>query len=65
MNPVWGHVAGVFIVLMMVTFIGIWIWAWLPRHKRTFGELASLPMQDEDDVSPPHAIPATPPEDRA
>ena len=65
MNPVWGHVAGVFIVLMMVTFIGIWIWAWLPRHQRTFGELASLPMQDEDDASPPHAIPATPPEDCA
>lgn len=62
MNPVWGHVAGVFIVLMMATFTGIWIWAWLPRHKRTFGELARLPMQDEDDASPPHAIP---PEDRA
>jgi len=49
MNPVWGHVAGVFIVLMMLAFIGIWIWAWLPRHKRSFGELARLPMQDRDD----------------
>lgn len=48
MNPIWGHVAGVFIVLMMVTFIGIWIWAWLPRHKQAFGSLARLPMQDED-----------------
>lgn len=63
MNPVWGHVAGVFIVLMMVTFIGIWIWAWLPHHKRTFGELASLPMED-DAGKPDHAIPATRPEDR-
>lgn len=49
MNPLWGHVAGVFIVLMMLAFIGIWIWAWLPRHKRSFGELARLPMQDRDD----------------
>lgn len=49
MNPVWGHVAGVFIVLMMLAFIGIWIWAWLPRHKRSFGELARLPMRDRDD----------------
>jgi cytochrome c oxidase cbb3-type subunit 4 len=63
MNPVWGHVAGVFIVLMMVTFIGIWIWAWLPRHKRAFGDLASLPMQDEDPRD--DVVPHERPEDRA
>ena len=66
MNEFYGHFLGALTVLIMLSFIGIWIWAWLPRHKRTFGELASLPMQDEDDASPPHAIPATtPPEDRA
>jgi cytochrome c oxidase cbb3-type subunit 4 len=48
MNPVWGHVAGIFIVAMMIAFIGIWIWAWLPWHKRTFDALAKMPMQDED-----------------
>lgn len=48
MNPIWGPIAGAFIVLMMLTFIGIWIWAWLPRHKRSFDELARLPMEDED-----------------
>ncbi|MCC6611702.1 MAG: cbb3-type cytochrome c oxidase subunit 3 [Burkholderiales bacterium] len=57
MSPVWGHVAGVLIVLMMVTFIGIWVWAWLPHHKRTFGWLARLPLEDRtapaDDAIPP------------
>ncbi len=56
MHPFWGHVAGIFIVLMMIAFIGIWIWAWLPYHKRTFGWLASLPMEDTeraDEVIPP------------
>ncbi|MBS0456769.1 MAG: cbb3-type cytochrome c oxidase subunit 3 [Proteobacteria bacterium] len=48
MNPAWGVVAGVFIVCMMLTFIGIWIWAWLPYHKRSFDDLARLPMEDED-----------------
>ncbi|MEO8857852.1 MAG: cbb3-type cytochrome c oxidase subunit 3 [Burkholderiaceae bacterium] len=48
MNPIWGPIAGVFIVLMMLAFIGIWIWAWLPYHKRTFNEMARLPMSDED-----------------
>ncbi|HET8943060.1 MAG TPA: cbb3-type cytochrome c oxidase subunit 3 [Rudaea sp.] len=51
MNPVWGPIAGTFIVLMMLTFIGIWIWAWLPRHKRVFGKLARIPLEDEDDVA--------------
>jgi len=45
-NPVWGHVAGVFTVLLMAAFIGVWAWAWLPRHRRAFGRLARLPMED-------------------
>lgn len=52
MNPIWGHVAGVFIVLMLVTFIGIWIWAWRKYHKPNFNRMANLPMEDAaaDDV---------------
>jgi len=34
----------------MLAFIGIWIWAWLPNHKRAFDQLALLPMQDEEDA---------------
>ncbi|HRP29262.1 MAG TPA: cbb3-type cytochrome c oxidase subunit 3 [Burkholderiaceae bacterium] len=49
MNPIWGTVAGIFIIVMMLTFIGIWIWAWLPRHKRSFDALARLPLEDDDD----------------
>ncbi len=48
MNPLWGPIAGAFIIAMLIAFLGIWIWAWLPYHKRTFNELARLPMQDED-----------------
>ena len=47
MNPVWGHIAGVFIVLMLVSFIGIWIWAWRKYHRKTFSRMARLPMEDE------------------
>ncbi len=57
MSPLWGHANGVLIVLMMTAFIGIWVWAWLPYHARTFGRLARLPMEDltapEDDSIPP------------
>ena len=53
-----GHLAGVFTVLLMAGFIGVWIWLWLPRHRRTFGSMARLPMEDgprSDDTIPPTA----------
>ena len=53
MSPFWGHVVGVFTVVVMAAFIGVWIWAWLPFHKRAFDALAAIPMQDGDDDPPP------------
>lgn len=53
MNPIWGPIAGAFIIVMMLTFIAIWIWAWLPRHKRGFDALARLPLEDEDGATAP------------
>ena len=48
-NPIWGQITGGFILLMMITFIGIWIWAWSPSHKRTFSELAQVPLHEDDE----------------
>lgn len=50
MNPILGNLIGVFIVIIMSTFIGICIWAWAARHKPVFEKMASIPM--EDDVIP-------------
>lgn len=49
-NPIWGHITGVLIALMMVSFIGIWIWAWRKYHKPTFNRMALLPMEDEPET---------------
>ena len=46
MNPLWGHLAGVITLAVMLAFLGIWAWAWLPQHKRSFDALAKLPMED-------------------
>ncbi|HEX6018979.1 MAG TPA: cbb3-type cytochrome c oxidase subunit 3 [Burkholderiaceae bacterium] len=51
MNPIWGHMVGAFIVVLMIAFIGIWAWAWLPRHKPAFNELARLPMEDDGTIA--------------
>jgi len=36
-------------VVVMLAFIGIWVWAWLPYHKPEFDALATLPMEDGKD----------------
>lgn len=64
MIPLWGPVAGIFIVLMMLAFIGVWVWAWLPRHKRHFGAMASLPLEDEQSEGDEHASGAASGSDR-
>ena len=46
MSPLWGLIAGIVTVAVMLAFIGIWVWAWLPHHKPEFDVLATLPMED-------------------
>jgi cytochrome c oxidase cbb3-type subunit 4 len=49
-NPIWGQITGAFILLMLITFIGIWIWAWRKYHKPTFNRMARLPLEDEPET---------------
>ena len=46
MNAMGANAIGVSIVLMLLAFVGIWLWAWLPYHRKTFDRLARLPMLD-------------------
>lgn len=44
----WGHMLGVISLVLMALFIGIWIWAWRPRHKETFNRMARVPLERDD-----------------
>ena len=35
-------------VIMLITFIGLFIWVLLPQNKKRFDEAANLPFADED-----------------
>lgn len=48
MNPLWGQLIGWVTLLLMLAFLGIWAWAWLPHHAREFSALARLPMEDAE-----------------
>lgn len=47
MNPIWGHLVGVSTLILMVLFVGLWIWLWRKRHKKVFDRMAKIPMEDE------------------
>jgi len=49
MIAAWGHVVGIITVAVMLVFVAIWGWAWLPHHKRDFDALAKLPLEDRED----------------
>jgi len=39
---------GIFTLLALIAFIGVCIWAWGSRRKRSFEEAANLPFADDD-----------------
>lgn len=32
----------------LVTFVGIWVWAWSKRNKNNFDEAANLPFEGDE-----------------
>ena len=41
-------VSGLITAVLMLLFIGGWIWAWSPRRKSDFDAAAQLPLNDEE-----------------
>ena len=58
MSEIHGIVSGVFTIVLMVTFLAIWLWAWRPRHRPTFDALASLPLEDLSEEGEIPSVPA-------
>ncbi len=51
MNIDINDIRSLFTVLMFVSFIGIWIWAWSSKRKADFDEAANLPFSDDEKES--------------
>ena len=43
--------SGIITGLLLVMFIGIWIWAWSKNNKEAFDKMASLPLEDDHATS--------------
>ncbi len=42
-------ISGIVTALLLVLFIGGWIWVWSPRRKAEFDDAAALPLNEEDE----------------
>jgi len=40
--------SGIISALLLVLFVGGWIWAWSPKRKSEFEAAARLPLDNED-----------------
>jgi len=45
-----GTVHGIYTLLFMFAFIVMGVWVYLPRRKKTYDEVASLPLSDTDEA---------------
>lgn len=43
-----GEISGVVTAILLVAFIGGWIWAWRPSRRADFDAAARLPLEDND-----------------
>jgi cytochrome c oxidase cbb3-type subunit 4 len=57
MNPFWGHIVGAVTIVLLLVFVAIWVWAWRPRHRRSFDQLARIPMLDANGAASGDEIP--------
>jgi cytochrome c oxidase cbb3-type subunit IV len=46
-----GALSGVVTAILIVLFLGVWIWAWSARRKSQFDQAARLPLEEDDEVS--------------
>jgi len=42
---------GLMLILLMLLFIGIFLWAWSPKNREKFDEAARLPLRDDNETT--------------
>jgi cytochrome c oxidase cbb3-type subunit 4 len=43
-----GTLSGIVTAVLIVLFVGVWIWAYSKRRKSSFDAAARMPLEDED-----------------
>lgn len=43
-----GTIRGIGTLVLLMSFVGLCVWAWMPSQRRRFDEAASLPFLGDD-----------------
>jgi cytochrome c oxidase cbb3-type subunit 4 len=43
-------ISGIITAVLMVLFLGGWVWLWRPQRKAEFDAAAKLPLAEDDEV---------------
>lgn len=43
---------GVILITLMISFAGLWVWAWSRKRKPAFHEASLLPLEEDDGQVP-------------
>jgi len=43
-----GTIRGIGTLVLLMTFVGLWVWAWRPAQRRRFDEAAMLPFLGDE-----------------
>jgi cytochrome c oxidase cbb3-type subunit 4 len=43
-----GTLSGIFTAILLVLFVGLWVWAFSNRQRARFDEAARIPLQDDE-----------------
>ena len=44
----------VILITLMISFVGLWIWAWNRKRKPAFHEASMLPLEEDNGQIPNH-----------
>ncbi|MCA0395746.1 MAG: cbb3-type cytochrome c oxidase subunit 3 [Proteobacteria bacterium] len=45
-------ISGIVTAILLLTFVGGWIWAWSPKRRSDFDAAARLPLNDDEESAP-------------
>jgi cytochrome c oxidase cbb3-type subunit 4 len=43
---------GVILITLMISFVGLWVWAWSRKRKPAFHEASMLPLEEDNGQVP-------------
>ncbi len=45
-----GTLSGIVTAILLVLFVGVWVWAYSSRRKEQFGQAARMPLEEDVEV---------------